>query len=50
MKEIAEGVEFRHDLAFDPLGRGVDETLESIGLHKLRSGKMRKTICIRPKR
>lgn len=39
LKEIAEGVEFRHDLAFDPLGRGVDETLESIGLHKLRSGK-----------
>lgn len=39
LKEISEGVEWRHNSAFDPLGFGVDETLDSMGLHKLRSGK-----------
>ncbi len=39
MQEIGEGVEFRHNKAFDPLGLGVDETLDSVGSHKLRSGK-----------
>lgn len=38
IKEIAEGVDFRHSHAFDPLGLGVDTTLDSIGSHKLRSG------------
>ena len=37
LKEIGEGVEWRHDHAFDPLGLGVDETLDSVGMHKLRS-------------
>ena len=39
LPEIGEGVEWRHNKAFDPLGLGVDKTLESVGMHKLRSGK-----------
>lgn len=37
--EIGEGVEWRHNHAFDPLGLGLDTTLDSSGFHKLRSGK-----------
>lgn len=38
LKELEEGVSFRHDQAFDPLGLGVDTTLDSMGFHNLRSG------------
>ena len=38
LEEIDEGVEYRHSHAFDPLGLGVDTTLDSVGEHKLRSG------------
>ena len=38
IKEIGESVEWFHSHAFDPLGLGVDTTLESTGEHKLRSG------------
>ena len=38
LEEIGEGVEYRHSHAFDPLGLGVDTTLDSVGAHKLRSG------------
>ncbi|MGN1081039.1 MAG: glutamate synthase large subunit, partial [Acutalibacteraceae bacterium] len=38
LEEIDEGVEFRHSHAFDPLGLGVDTTLDSFGEHKLRRG------------
>ena len=38
LEEIDEGVEWRHSHAFDPLGLGVDTTLDSNGAHKLRSG------------
>lgn len=38
LKEIEEGVTVRHDHAFDPLGLGVDTTLDSVGFHSLRSG------------
>ena len=38
LEEINEGVEYRHSHAFDPLGLGVDTTLDSFGEHKLRSG------------
>ncbi|MCI8388925.1 MAG: glutamate synthase large subunit [Clostridiales bacterium] len=37
LTEIGEGVEWRHNHAFDPLGLGVDTTLDSIGAHKLRT-------------
>ena len=39
LAEIEEAVEWRHNHAFDPLGFGVDTTLDSVGTHKLRSGK-----------
>ncbi len=39
IREIEEGVTFRHDHAFDPLGLGTDTTLDSVGLHSLRSGR-----------
>ena len=38
LKEIAEGIQWRHNHAFDPLDLGVDTTLDSTGSHKLRSG------------
>ncbi len=38
LDEINEGVEWRHNHAFDPLGLGVDTTLDSFGAHKLRAG------------
>ncbi|MBQ1528802.1 MAG: glutamate synthase subunit alpha, partial [Clostridia bacterium] len=38
LPEIAEGVEYRHDHAYDPLGLGTDTTVDSMGYHKLRSG------------
>nr|WP_325213024.1 glutamate synthase large subunit [uncultured Oscillibacter sp.] len=38
LEEIGEGVEWNHSRAFDPLGLGVDPTLDSMGGHKLRSG------------
>ena len=39
LEEIGEGVEFNHSQAFEPLGLGIDTTLNSGGAHKLRSGK-----------
>jgi glutamate synthase (NADPH/NADH) large chain len=38
LKEIEEGVTYRHDHVYDPLGLSNDTTLDSIGFHKLRSG------------
>jgi len=38
LEEIGEGVEYNHNLAFEPLGLGVDSTLNSGGAHRLRSG------------
>ena len=38
LEEIEEGVEWNHNQAFDPLGLGFDPTLDSTGIHKLRSG------------
>ncbi len=38
LSEIAEGVEFRHSKAFDPLGLGVDSSLDSMGYSKLANG------------
>lgn len=38
LKEIEDGVKYRHDHAFDPLGLGVDTALDSTGYYKLRSG------------
>ena len=49
LSEISADVEFRHNQAFDPLGLGVDETLNSIGLHKLRSGDQAEEHLYNPK-
>ncbi len=38
LKEIAEGIAYRHSHAFDPLGLGTDNTLDSVGIDLLRSG------------
>lgn len=38
LKEINEDVIARHNHAFDPLGLGVDTTLDSTGFHRLRTG------------
>ena len=38
LKEIGDDVEWRHNRAFDPLGLGTDEILDSVGAHKMRSG------------
>lgn len=39
IKEIEEGISFRHNHAFDPLGLSVDTSLDSVGFHYLRSGR-----------
>ncbi len=39
LKDIAADMDALHSMAFDPLGRQVDLTLESVGSHKSRSGK-----------
>ena len=38
LEEISEGILFRHDRAFDPMGLAVDTSLDSTGFHGLRSG------------
>ena len=38
LREIEEGIAYRHDHAFDPMGLPCDTTLDSIGFHSLRSG------------
>ena len=38
LEEMGRAVEFHHSHAFDPLGLGVDTTLDSVGYHKLREG------------
>ncbi|MCR5791338.1 MAG: glutamate synthase large subunit [Lachnospiraceae bacterium] len=37
IRELDEQVTARHDRAFDPLGLSTDTTLDSVGLHQLRS-------------
>ena len=38
ISDIEANVERLHDMAFDPLGLPVDETLDSLGDHKMRAG------------
>lgn len=38
LEEIDQCVTYRHDHAYDPLGLGVDTSLDSIGFHRLRRG------------
>ncbi len=39
LKDIENDINARHTKAFDPLGLTCDETFDSVGSHKLRSGK-----------
>ena len=38
MSDIQDDIEANHDDAFDPLGLSQDETLDSLGDHKMRAG------------
>ncbi|MBR7045622.1 MAG: glutamate synthase large subunit [Lachnospiraceae bacterium] len=38
IRELEEGISFRYDRAFDPMGLPVDPVLDSTGFHNLRSG------------
>ncbi len=38
LEDIGRAVDYHHSRAFDPMGLGVDTTLDSVGFHKLRSG------------
>ncbi len=38
IRELEEGIAYRHDRAFDPMGLPVDPVLDSLGFHNLRSG------------
>ncbi|MCD7791968.1 MAG: glutamate synthase large subunit [Oscillospiraceae bacterium] len=38
LREIGEVVEHNHAMAYDPLGLGIDHTLDSTGMHKSRAG------------
>lgn len=49
IEEIGEAVEWYHSHAFDPLGLGVDTTLDSIGDHKMRSGDDKEDHMYNPK-
>ena len=49
LEEISEGILFRHDKAFDPMGLENDETLDSTGFHNLRSGDDKEDHLYNPK-
>ena len=48
LEEIAEGVEYYHSHAFDPLGLPNDTTLESNGYERLRSGSQKEDHMYNP--
>ncbi|MCR4892370.1 MAG: glutamate synthase large subunit, partial [Lachnospiraceae bacterium] len=49
IKELEQGISYRHDRAFDPMGLPVDPVLDSIGFHNLRSGKGKEDHLYSPK-
>lgn len=48
IEEIEADTAWRHDHAFDPMGLGLDTSLDSVGMHKLRSGKDGEAHLYRP--
>ena len=48
LKELEEDALFRHDHAFDPMGLGVDTSLDSSGFHSMRSGESKEEHIYRP--
>ncbi len=49
VKEIEEGIAYRHDRAFDPMGLPIDPVLDSSGFHNLRSGEGKEDHLYSPK-
>ncbi len=49
VKELEEGISYRHDRAFDPMGLPVDPVLDSMGYHNLRSGNGKEDHLYSPK-
>ncbi len=49
LSDIEEDVRWYHDRAFDPLGMPVDQTIDSIGFHRLRSGEGKERHLYNPK-
>lgn len=49
LKEINEAVQWRHRHAFDPLGLGTDDSLDSVGIHKMRISKNAEDHLYNPK-
>ncbi len=48
IEEIGEDVLWHHDRAFDPMGLSMNPSIDSIGFHKLRSGKDKEEHLYRP--
>ena len=48
LKELEQGVLTRHDHAFDPMGLGVDTSIDSVGFHSMRSGADKEEHIYRP--
>ncbi len=49
IKELEEGIAYRHDRAFDPMGLPIDPVLDSTGFHNLRSGEGKEDHLYSPK-
>ncbi len=49
IKELEEGIAYRHDRAFDPMGLPTDPKLDSTGFHNLRSGEGKEDHLYSPK-
>ena len=48
IEEIEEDVLWHHDRAFDPMGLSVNPSIDSVGFHKLRSGRDKEEHLYRP--
>lgn len=49
LEELEADLTYHHDHAFDPLGLGLDTSLDSVGFHKLRSGEGKEDHLYDPK-
>ena len=48
IEEIGEDVLWHHDRAFDPMGLSINPSIDSVGFHKLRSGRDKEEHLYRP--
>lgn len=49
IRELEDGIAYRHDRAFDPMGLPTDPVLDSTGFHNLRSGEGKENHLYSPK-